>query len=388
MIPGDLPPTTAPCPHCGGVITSPELELEPELKIPDALVPDFQPPPPPPEIPPTPVSEELEKPPAKEPLPEPVPLPEKSEPEASKPKGSRLIPAILILFALLLLGLGGAYYILPKMSQELAPPANPKISGEPKTNPANSIRMDWQKEAYQVLRGYMAATRDKDKAPFILNGSELTTQLEGFYAGAVINDSDTPADAFSIYELSEEDHKRGLFMMVYDQPPQAKTKKLLPPPANNNLAMESRTIYAFFKRTPDGLKLDWEIFAQTKYRTLQNFVAQRKIGQSKVFRVFIVEDVPDKGRPPAGTRTYRVTDPANTGDTARVNVKVDSEIGRSLSSINWHGSKENRPITGTATVELKWGGEPTSPELTISRFVCWEFLGLGVNQPPSPAAAK
>jgi hypothetical protein len=152
-----------------------------------------------------------------------------------------------------------------------------------------------------------------------------------------------------------------------------------------NFAMEPLRVHAFFKRTADGLKLDWEIFAQTKYRTLQNFVELPEVGQAGVFRVFIVEDVPDKGRAVAGTRTYRVADPANTGDTARVNVKVDSEIGRELSLINWRGTKENRPITRTATMELKWNGEPTAPELEISRFLCWEFLGLGGHQ---PAATK
>jgi hypothetical protein len=155
-----------------------------------------------------------------------------------------------------------------------------------------------------------------------------------------------------------------------------------------NFAMEPLRVHAFFKRTDGGLKLDWEIFAQTKYRTLQNFVELPEVGQTGVFRVFLVEDVPDKGRAVAGTRTYRVADPANTGDTARVNVKVDSEMGRALSIINWRGTKENRPITRTATVELKWGGEPTAPELEISRFICWEFLGLGGRQPSASASTK
>lgn len=34
------------------------------------------------------------------------------------------------------------------------------------------------------------------------------------------------------------------------------------------------------------------------------------------------------------------------------------------------------PLTRTATVELEWAGTD-SPQLAISRFVCWEILGLG-----------
>ena len=98
--------------------------------------------------------------------------------------------------------------------------------------------------------------------------------------------------------------------------------------------------------------------------------------------------MPEKGKPVAGTRTYRMADPANTGDTARVNVKVDSEIGRALSLINWRGTKENRPITRTATVELKWSGDAAAPELEISRFICWEFLGLGGQETPATASTK
>jgi hypothetical protein len=231
-------------------------------------------------------------------------------------------------------------------------------------------------------------------------------KIEDFYGGGEILDSDTPAAAFSIYELSEEDRKRGLFMMIYDQPPQFEMKEFFRPLASlevqygvdeadlllstlarvGNFAMEPLRVHAFFKRTEEGLKLDWEIFAQTKYRTLQNFVELPEVGQTGIFRVFIIEDVPEKGRAVPGTRTYRVADPANTGDTARINVKVDSEIGRALSLINWRGTKESRPITRTATVELKWTGEPDAPELEISRFICWEFLGLG-GQDTSPTAS-
>jgi hypothetical protein len=414
VIPADLPPTTAPCPHCSGVITSPELE------VPVAPVAAFQPPPPPApvvektppappaEIPPTPASLKTEEPPAKEPPPEPVPSPRKYAPKASKPQRSGLIPAMLVLLALFLLALGGVYYTSLEMGQNIEPPTVKAASGDPKVNEANYIRVGWQKDAYQLLRGYMAATSDKEKVPFILNGGELASKIEDFYGGGVINDSDTPAEAFSIYELSEEDRKRGLFMMIYDQPPQFDMKEFFRPLASlevqygvdeadlllstlarvGNFAMEPLRVHAFFKRTDGGLKLDWEIFAQTKYRTLQNFVELPEVGQTGVFRVFLVEDVPDKGRAVAGTRTYRVADPANTGDTARVNVKVDSEMGRALSIINWRGTKENRPITRTATVDLKWGGEPTAPELKISRFICWEFLGLGGRQPSASASTK
>jgi hypothetical protein len=299
------------------------------------------------------------------------------------------------------------YFVSKEMGRNIQPPVVETNGVDTSVAEANYIRIGWQKEAYQVLRDYMAATSSEGKLPHIRNGDSLGSRLDDFYGGGVINDADTPADAFSVYELSEEDRRRGLFMMVYDQPPQFDIKEFFRPLASlevqygvdeadlllstlarvGNFAMEPLRVHAFFKRGPEGLKLDWEIFAQTKYRTFQNFVEIPEVGDVGVFRVFIVEDVPDKSRLEAGTRTYRMADPANTGDTARVNVKVDSEIGRALSIINWRGTKESRPITRTATVELSWTGEANDPQLEISRFICWEFLGLGGEEIPPAAAA-
>ena len=467
LIPWDLPPTTGPCPHCSGVITSPSLDdpapqvsafqmptpppvesvpVVPVVAIPvapppvPATLPSVPPVPPPapvptplptvvtapPEVPVSqsppaePVAAKSTIPPPREPANASVEHPQTSEisernkpkkhaiPKTTKPQRSGLISAMLVLLALVVLGGGVVWFASKELGRNIEPPVLKSAAGDPAVNEANYIRIGWQKDAYQVLRGYMAATETKDKLPFILRSEELAPKIEDFYGGGKIIDSDTPAEAFSTYELSEEDRKRGLFMMIYDQPPQFEMKEFFRPLASlevqygvdeadlllstlarvGNFAMEPLRVHAFFKRTAGGLKLDWEIFAQTKYRTLQNFVELPEVGQSAVFRVFIVEDVPDKGRAVAGTRSYRVVDPANMGDSARVNVKVDSEMGRALSLINWRGTKENRPITRTSTVELRWSGEPNAPELEISRFICWEFLGLGGQETPATASTK
>jgi hypothetical protein len=146
-------------------------------------------------------------------------------------------------------------------------------------------------------------------------------------------------------------------------------------------------VNAFFKRTPEGLKLDWETFAQSKYRTFRNMIELPDPGQAAVFRVQISEDVPDTGKPlPSTKKTYRVFDPSSPESSARINVNVDSEIGRTLSEINWIGA-QNRPIIRTATVELKWSAGD-QPELQINRFICWEFLHLGGQAAPLAAPKR
>jgi len=315
---------------------------------------------------------------------------------------------MLVLLVLILLGGGVVWFAAKELGRNIELPTLRTVEADPAVNEANYIRIGWQKDAYQLLHGYLGATTAKDKIPFILNGSGLATKVEGFYRDGGIDDSDTPSDAFSIYELSKEDRQRGLFRMIYDQPRQFDMKEFFRPLASlevqygvaeadlllstlarvSNFAKEPVRVLAFFKRTPQGLKLDWEIFVQTKYRTLRNFVDLPEVGQSGVFRVLIVEDVPDKGRAVAGARTYRVADPANTGDSARINVKADSDLGRALSVINWRGTKENRPVTRTATVELRWSGASAATDLEISRFICWEFLGLGGQETSATSSTQ
>ncbi len=430
-IPKDLPATSGPCPYCSETIISPEPETEIALQTPPTPVttphsilpePAKTPVPDLAALLPSSVESSLlpvqpaqiTRPVKKEELPKvqvksredhPKQNPTKNLalPQAAKPQRRRLIPAILVVLVLSLIGGGIANFTSRKLEKNVGYPSSETASRDSAAQEMNYNRLGWQKEAYQLLRGYMAANRAQEKAAFVLNGANLITQIEDFYGGGMITDTDIPADSFSAYELTEEDRRRGLFLMIYDQPSQIKIKEFPQPLTSSevqnrvnegdllqststsveNIARQPLRVHAFFKITPEGMKLDWEIFAQTKYRTLHNFVKLPKMGQSRIFRTLIVEDVPDLGRNVAGTRTYRLTDPANTTDIARVNVKIDSETGRALSLINWRDTEENLPINRTATVELKWAGEEASPELQISHLICWEFLGLGSKETDS-----
>ncbi len=323
----------------------------------------------------------------------------------------RVVPLVLVCFLLLAVGAAAVYFIARGMktgkggggSGVAESPSAPNSIAE-----SNYIRTGWKADAYEVLRNFLAATTAEEKLPYVIDPARTAPRMEAFYGGGIINDSDTPADGFSVYEISEEERRSGIFMLVYNQPPQLNMKEFFRPLASlevqfgleeadlllstvgnvENFATEPLRVYAAFKRTPEGLKLDWDTFAQTKYRTFQNFVELPSPGQSEVFRVLIGEDVPEKGRAVTGTRTYRLADPANSGDTTRVNVKVDSEIGRALSVINWRGSAEGQPITRTATVELRWKDDSPEPELEMSQFICWEFLGLGGEETPETASTK
>ncbi len=472
-IPIDLPVTTGPCPHCAGAITSPAptaaiLPVSPPPYQVAAVIPIL--PPAHPDILPTTtvavdvpnITAAVEIPgaakviapapayvyiPPQPTTPPPVAAPARPEPaakivpvdvshaelypdeppalppaaHAARPSTRSPIVLIAVVLGILLTLLAasvlGYLYLYKKPSEIPAktPGGNPKLTQATrptsKESEANYIRIGWQKDAYQLLSGYMAAKDPAGKIPFVMNGEGLREKITDFYGGSVINDSDTPAETFAAFDLPEEDRKRGLFMMIYDQPPQFDMKEFFRPLAKlevqygleeadillstmskvGNFSMEPLRVHAFFKRTSEGLKLDWETFVQTKYRTLQNFAEFPQAGQAAIFRVIIVEDIPEKGQNESIARTYRVIDPANINDSARVIVKVDSDAGRALSPINWRGAKDPHPITKTATVELKWIGEAdskTPPQLEISRFICWEFIGLGGQETPTTASTN
>jgi hypothetical protein len=313
---------------------------------------------------------------------------------------------LLVLLLCIVIGSIVMYFVTREMRGAISPPLIQSPAAQVSAQEANYLRVGWQKDASLVLKGFMEANTSAEKLPYVIGGESMAARLKEFYGESIIDDSDTPAASFSVYELSEEDRKRGLFMMTYDQPPQFEMKEFFRPLAPlevqhgldeadlllttlaraANFAMEPLRVHAFFKRTPDGLKLDWEIFAQTKYRTFQHFVELPEPGQTGVFRVFIVEDVPDAQHKGKGSRTYRLSDPANINDAARIHVKEDSEVGKSLSTINWRGTKDGRQLTRTATVELAWSNGQNPPQLQISRFICWEFLGLGGEDSKSTAS--
>jgi hypothetical protein len=469
-IPRELPPTTAPCPHCKNIITSPAPEATASISplppapaaypsiphhhvnesVPQtaqespsgrlieqpAAQPTYHTPtapsplevsqvpqpitgasPSPAEqtapgavIPAPPTSGEqnqIEEPSSRsapqQPSTAPTSLPvrgsssRRTEPkEETKKSSTSAVPAIFLGCLLLSIAAGAGYLVYHEMAGKAKTPIPSNLPQNTSLSEGQYMRVGWKKDAYDVLGKFLAATTVEEKLPYIINGNQLRSQVEAFYGGSVINDQDTPIEAFSARELPDEDKKRGIFMLEFEQPPQFEMKEFFRPLATleiqygideanllfstmarvENFATAPVRATALFKKTPEGLKLDWETFAQTKYRTFANLVELPESGQGGVFRVIISEDVPESGRTlPPGIKTYRIWDPSAPETSTRVNVNIDSEIGRTLSKIDWRG-KENRATNSTATIELKWVGTE-QPKLEITRFICWEFLHLG-----------
>lgn len=145
----------------------------------------------------------------------------------------------------------------------------------------------------------------------------------------------------------------------------------------DQFAMDPVRVMAFFKKENDKLLLDWDIFTQTRYRLLKDFVTFPRPGESRVLRVIIQEDIPDYlFVDPKSVRYYRVSEPSNAEDYVKVPVEVSSHLGQALAELNWIGVEVDAVPTRTATVELEWTAG-SDPKLRMKDLVCWEFLGLG-----------
>lgn len=375
VIPANLPPTTGPCPHCQGTITSPEPVLKAAV-IQEEPKPQAQIRPEP--IPATKPVETSEPTPAEtheEEGQEEVKIKAKAK-SAKSTKGKS--PATLILVILiLLLGLSaGGYFMMDMLNPKDSPSTvSPMPQPKPSANP--------------TLIKYLAATTLEDKLNHVLNAEELHPKMEAFYKEGMINEMGTPASAFTFVKLPEADSKKGFILFSYDEPtktaPSVQGQPKPPTPANP-LAPRTK-ILAFLKETDQGVKLDWEVFAQTKYRTYSQFIKTPAIGKSEIFRLVITRELVEKSATPPTNSSYEFADPAHLGDIATISPDPKSQAGLALAALDADSIRLSSEIQRTATVELTWAGNPEAPQLVIKRFICWEFLGLGGKEiaetPPS-----
>jgi hypothetical protein len=309
------------------------------------------------------------------------------------------VPGVLIIFLALALVISGlvvlGMYLLGRSGEnetDLAPRIDRAL-----VERNRFLREGWKAEAAGQLRGFLEAETVEDRARYVMGGETRLDEMRRFYAGGEIEGTDTPLAAFSHFDLQLADRQRGLFLMRYERPAQFNMREFFRPVAPldvqydvgepglllssfamlENFAMDPVRVMAFFKREDGELKLDWDVFVQTKYRMLKSFSSYPQPGQRKVFRVILEEDLSVlREMDTEVERIYRLSDPANGDDHVKVSVPVDSELGQILSVMNWVGLVVDEKPSRTATVVLEWTKD-REPELRMSEMMCWEFIGLG-----------
>lgn len=331
-----------------------------------------------------------------------------AEPSAAEVPGEepdtprRRRPWVWLALAALLLGLGTAAFLLfgPLRSGD-EPLSIDWGKGRPVESEAERIYLEsgWEADARRVLDGFLAARTPEEIAEHVIRGQELLPRIREFYQTGLLDSIRTPVDEFRAFPLEMEDKRRGIFMLTLERAPRVEVESfeadeffapLTPLPVrygleepglmlastqrNEVLPAEPLRVQALFKRTPAGLRIDWETFVQTKNRTLRDFLEVPRGGARELFRVYVSEArAEEPGRSP-GDQAYLVADPMHGQlDRAVVTVRSDAPVGRRLAELTQPGSDGD---ARTATLELAWSdAEP--PELEVSRFLCWEFLGVG-----------
>ncbi len=314
---------------------------------------------------------------------------------SEKSKEARLIWIVLLVLLLVIGGLaiwltssgGNQAAVAQAQADEDAGPSAEELKKEWRAG-------GWKQDASNVLIGFMSAKSAEEKMKYVIANDGVQEGLQQFYpAGS--DDSDTPAEFFAHRSGSEQDHERGIFRMQYRQPGQVEIKDYFAPIGSLDKIMGMKeatlidmayainksnvsvpiSIMAFFKDTEAGLKLDASVFMQGKFRTFRSFVNYPKPGGKEIFRVTISESIDHELRDNKQYRTYRIEDFAYPEEHVNVSVKVDSEVGKILSALNWRGTDRDYQAR-TATIELGWSkAKPVS--LQVERLICWEFLGVG-----------
>jgi len=322
-----------------------------------------------------------------------APVPKKPRKKAKK-KGN--MPAILGAITILVMAGVATLWLADKWKKSPATESpNGKISQvTPPSAEDDWLERGWKKEAAQVLGNFMAAKTPQERMQYVIPNENVLEQLQANFPEGY-EESETPLSAFSFSDDNLKDRKRGIFLMQYRRPAQIDIREYFAPIGDVETVMGQKSasliemahrigedslsapvsINAFFKKTDEGLKLDSSVFIQGKFRTFLKFTEYPQSGESKIFRVVVNEVLSHDLRDDDSARAYKLSDYAYPQDFVNVPVKVNSEVGKVLSVINWRGTNLLVPPR-TATVELAWS--TTTPSvLELKRVLCWEFLGVG-----------
>ena len=374
-----LPPTTAPCPHCGYTVTSPDqTETQQEVVATASVVEES---------------------------------PEEVSQAAAKKGKIPILPAAIVV----LLALGGVMaWVIVNANKEgdtaVSPSedvaaASTEVPAEsspdvPLENPDDVIVqqpevpavMSVEDQTAQLLSDFITAGSPEEKMQYVIPNDGVLEGLENYFPIGV-SDDDLPISSFVFRGGNDQD--RGIYLMSYRRPAEVgvhdyfqavshldaitqKDDSLLDEvshSSNDDISSQDLSVIAFFKKMEDGLKLDSSVFIQSKFRTLQAFTGYPQPGKSKVFRVALSEMVSHDFHDDDTKRVYRVSDFAYPKEFVSVAVDVDSELGDKLAVLNWRGTQQ-RVKQRMATVELMWSDDE-SPVLEMKSLLCWEFLGVG-----------
>lgn len=376
-IPMRLPPTEAPCPHCGETVTSPPFE-EYEASVPIASpksVPDI----------------------AGDPLPPARPTEEIHAQRRKKLSRMPLMALIVVTLTFIPVLLVAVFF--PERLRKPDFFSAMRVDRVAAATMKDKLYRErgWQAEAVALLEAFQSADTIEERASMTVGGDSNIPDMEAHYAKFSFIESDTPVSGFSPVMLPETDTQRGIFLMNYNRPEQYDIRQFFRPlpPLRVEYGLEEtslmlkaesgigsfvsepvRVMAYFHKSENQELLLDWHVYRQTKCRLFRSFLEAAQPGESALFRVYIEQDKESGGGNPGGSTVFRISDPAFSDDHIKVLIKDDSPLGQAFAPLTDGAPGGRRALKEGATVELEWSQGP-NPQLRMKNFLCWEFLNLG-----------
>jgi transposase-like protein len=253
----------------------------------------------------------------------------------------------------------------------------------------------WQTEAEATLLAFLMAKTPEEKARYVIGGMATLERLRNLHGEKIMRESLTSTETFYGINVKGESEKTNIFLMTHHRPEQFCMSKFFRPLISseklhgveeidplteslsniNHFTMPRYTIQAYFKKTDQGMLLDWDVYAQTRFQSLKKFMEQTSAGDAREFRVLLYhEAISSENRNNKDYFYYRVCDPAHIEDNFLISQKRDSPELAELSKLHVVGSVSQLTKIETATVILEHDGNGGT---FIKKFICWEFAGLG-----------
>lgn len=323
-----------------------------------------------------------------------IALPE-PEPEVST---SSKTPWVVSTFLLLLLTAAALlfYRELIQPHQKIKP-----LAPTPITKPTHVSTFQWQPQARELLQQFFAATTPEAKARCVIGGLATVERLQQTWGKQLLNETPLDPNDFAAIAVDPTASQPQVFLMIYERPAQYDIQKFLRPLVSMEVMQGMETldpltksvtapelfetpplnVQAYLKLVEGKLLLDYDIYLQTRHRTLQRFAESAPPGSQETFRVIVEEDVPLPHDLTSSHRIYRVTDPIHTADSYRVFSADDRSFAKNLAELHWHRVPSTTIQHRAATITLT---KREDQRIELTDFLCWQFLGLETSSSPQP----
>jgi hypothetical protein len=217
-----------------------------------------------------------------------------------------------------------------------------------------------RRDAGEALDAVLAAGTVDELLELVLRRGEVEGQLRAYYEGRSMPGAVWYRGEIEWFgRLSEDDYERGVACFIAEG------------------GEGDGQVAFFFRRDGERVKLDWETMAQAESGMLTRFVGEGQPGQSGIFRVLVqrVRHPLSRARHPDGSTDFLLLEPAGGSRLAAFAAELGSPVAQLV---------EERLAVGdegatAATVALGWVDGPEGRELVLGRFLCWGFLGLGLE---------